>query len=44
MQGDRDRQDNRNDIPEFSKDAEAWLLSEVFRLNGDQGDDLDHPD
>ena len=44
MQADWDGQDNRNDIPEFSNDTESWLHSEAFRFDGDQGDDLDHPD
>ena len=44
MQGDLDGQDNPNGIPEFSNDAEAWLYSEVFRLDGGQGEDWDQPD
>ena len=39
-----DDQDSANSIPEFSNDADAWLHSEVFRLDGGQGDDMDQPD
>ena len=44
MQVDQDDQDNPNAIPDFSNDAEAWLHSEVFRLDDSQRDDWDQPD
>ena len=45
MQVDQDGQDNPNAIPDFSNDAEAWLHSEVFRLDDDgYRDDWDQPD
>ena len=44
MQADLDDQDSANGIPEFSNDADAWLHSEVFRLDDGQGDDMDPPD